>query len=104
MDHLVHVATNVNQTTFKAYKDWRKIYYFVEFDVKYLGGDTIYRMSQFVRSTPNKEVCLMNDYIWKEDVHITLLTPIRNQVTWLQYLIEMLENVISETNEKNVSR
>ena len=38
-----------------------------------------------------------------EDIEINLLTPIRNQRTWLEFMIKMLEKLFAKTNEKNVS-
>ena len=99
---VVHVQTNYNKS-YGKFEDTSKTYYFVELDVKYKNDDSkIYRSSHFVKPLPSGDICFMTEWKWKSNVEINLLTPIRNQLSWLKYLIKMLEELTQKTNESNV--
>ena len=105
-DSLVHYQHN-----------YQKTYFFVEIDVYYRSDPVkIYRSSHHVRSTDMdpKKICFIKEWNYlldsntgktkePEDIEINLLTPIRNQKTWLEFMIKMLEELFAKTNEKNVS-
>ena len=47
-------------------------------------------------------LCFMADWQWREDVDIEILTPIRNQIQWLEYLLIMVKRVLDKTGESKV--
>jgi len=83
--------------------NWEQKYYFVELDVKFAGEEELYRTSNFVRLSPKGVICLMDDHMLKKDAKIYILTVVRDQYVWVKYMIEMLENIVTKTNEANVS-
>lgn len=101
LQHIVHIVTNVDKA-FKSYEDWKRNLIFVELDVQRQGEDTTFRTSQFVQLSPDG-LCFMEDHTWKEKVVVNIMTPIRNQVVWLKYLIQMLEEIVGVTHEIDVS-
>ena len=48
-------------------------------------------------------LCFMADWQWREDVDIEILTPIRNQIQWLEYLLIMVKRILDKTGESKVS-
>ena len=44
----------------------------------------------------------MADWQWREDVDIEILTPIRNQIQWLEYLLIMVKRILDKTRESKV--
>ena len=93
LDQLVHFQHN-NQ----------KAYYFLEIDVHLKNeSNKIYRSTHFVRYTKEKGVCFVKEWDnWKSNVEINLLTPIKNQKCWLEFMIHMLENLMKKNLENNV--
>ena len=50
----------------------------------------------------SSDICFMADWKWRKDVGIDILTPIRNQIQWLEYLLVMLKKVLDTTGESKV--
>jgi len=97
---IIHVQQNL-ESSFKQYPEWWQTHYFVEFDVTY--QNQLSRFSHFIHVTPEERVCFMADWKWRENTLVNILTPLRNQFHWLQYLLEMLQNILVETKESRVS-
>ena len=108
-DSLVHYQHNDQKT-----------YFFVEIDVYHKSDPVnIYRSSHFVRATDydskkTLKICFIKEWNFlvdsnsgktkkSKDIEINLLTPIRNQRNWLEFMIEMLEELFDKNDEKNVS-
>lgn len=100
LQNIVHIQHNIDGQ-FHRYPQWWQTHYFVEFDV--LNRGQLYRSSVFVHKLPNNDICFMSDYAWKGNARINLLTPVGNQISWLEYMAEMLEEILKKTSEKNVN-
>ena len=44
----------------------------------------------------------MADWQWREDVDIEILTPVRNQIQWLEYLLIVVKRILDKTGESKV--
>ena len=111
---IVHIQKNLD-SRFYQYPEWWQNHYFVELDIEIpldeqgnkafslvQKKNNVFRLAQFVHVTPSNDVCFMADWKWRENVGIEILTPIRNQIQWLEYLLVMLENLVKKTNENKV--
>ena len=77
--------------------------HFVELDIKRKKDGEIQRFSHFMRLPPNETACFATDLQWNESVLINVITPVKNQVVWLKYLLHSLEEVQYKTKDRNVS-
>ncbi|XP_066927984.1 uncharacterized protein [Clytia hemisphaerica] len=104
--NVVYVMSNFgplhNQTITSGPK-----YFFVELDVRNKShGSKVFRASHFVEpiNEPTKDLCFVREWAPKGhgQVEINLMTAIKNQRAWLNYLILMLEELLAEIKDTNV--
>ncbi|XP_066929538.1 uncharacterized protein [Clytia hemisphaerica] len=104
--NVVYVMSNFgplhNQTITSGPK-----YFFVELDVRNKShGSKVFRASHFVEpiNEPTKDLCFVREWAPKGhgQVEINLMTAIKNQRAWLNYLILMLEELLTEIKDTNV--
>ena len=102
---LAHVQRNAGPQA-KRFEENDKTHYFIELDVRKKSDSSkkIYRASHFMQPTDGGDLCFMKEWnTAKPDVEVNLLTPIKNQKSWLNYMILMLEEIMEQTKETNVS-
>ena len=97
---IVHIHKNLNGK-FRMHPDWRDTYYYIELQVRETTTQQQFQLSRFVQLTP-KELCFMQDRLSNLNATIHLLTPVKNQYSWVKYQLEMLEDVIKRTKETKV--
>lgn len=76
--------------------------YFVELDLKHKTQPYIYRSSEWIFFKNNGELCKPKGYQWEPHEKIYLLTPVKNQRRWIQYLIESINHIVKVTGEKQI--
>ena len=97
---IVHIHKNLN-SKFRMHPDWRDTYYYIEMQVRETTTQQQFQLSRFVQLTPNG-LCFMQDRLSNSNATIHLLTPVKNQYSWVKYQLEMLEDVIKRTKETKV--
>uniref|UniRef100_A0A7M5XCJ4 Hexosyltransferase n=1 Tax=Clytia hemisphaerica TaxID=252671 RepID=A0A7M5XCJ4_9CNID len=101
---LAHVQRNAGPQAQRFHEN-DKTHYFIELDVRKKSDSSkkIYRASHFMQPTDEGDLCFMKEWnTGKKDVEVNLLTPIKNQKSWLNYMILMLEEIMEQTKETNV--